>query len=72
MTDLPTLDHQEILKVELEQMVQEHADLDHAIDVMSESGKADQLTIRRFKKKKLALKDQIARLEDELYPDIIA
>ena len=72
MTDLPTLDHQEILKVELEQMVQEHADLDHAIDVMRESGKADQLTIRRFKKKKLALKDQIARLEDELYPDIIA
>ena len=33
---------------------------------------ADQLTLRRLKKRKLALKDEIARIEDELYPDIIA
>ncbi len=36
------------------------------------SGRGDQLALRRLKKQKLALKDQIARLEDQLTPDIIA
>ena len=34
--------------------------------------RADQLQIKRLKKKKLHLKDEIARVEDELFPDIIA
>ncbi|MDO3381753.1 DUF465 domain-containing protein [Gilvimarinus algae] len=39
---------------------------------MVERGTADQLTIRRLKKKKLRLKDMIAIIEDRLTPDIIA
>ncbi len=36
------------------------------------SGRADQLQLKRLKKKKLYLKDEIARIEDQLLPDIIA
>ncbi len=36
------------------------------------AGRPDQLTLRRLKKQKLALKDQIVRIEDQLIPDIIA
>jgi hypothetical protein len=51
---------------------QEHRDLDSAIDALEESGRADQLQLKRLKKKKLSLKDEIARIEDQLLPDIIA
>jgi hypothetical protein len=50
----------------------EHRDLDDAIAALRAIGSADQLQIARLKKKKLILKDQIMRLEDELVPDIIA
>ncbi len=43
-----------------------------AIHALEESGRADVLTLRRLKKQKLALKDRIARIEDDLTPDIIA
>lgn len=66
------MDHTEFLKVELQNLVQEHRDLDDAIAALHEEGRADPLTIQRLKKKKLALKDKIARIEDELTPDIIA
>ena len=39
---------------------------------MVESGGADTIRVQRMKKRKLALKDRIARLEDRLLPDIIA
>lgn len=51
---------------------QEHRDLDAAIDALVHSGKAEPLRIQRLKKLKLRLKDKISRLEDELFPDIIA
>lgn len=51
---------------------QEHRDLDAAIDALLQSGRGDALQLQRLKKKKLLLKDQIARLEDNLLPDIIA
>ena len=54
------------------EMRQEHRDLDAAIHLMESSGRSDQLTLRRLKKQKLHLKDQIARLDDILTPDIIA
>ncbi|WP_420569385.1 YdcH family protein [Thalassovita sp.] len=63
---------EEVLRVELEVFRQEHRDLDQAITAMVERGTADQLTIRRLKKKKLRLKDMIAIIEDRLTPDIIA
>ncbi len=50
----------------------EHRDLDAAIDALTAAGSQDQLQIARLKKRKLALKDQIAMLEDYLVPDIIA
>jgi hypothetical protein len=56
----------------LAQLKQEHRDLDAAIGELEQSVRADQLQIKRLKKKKLSLKDEIARLEDELFPDIIA
>lgn len=62
----------EVLRVEIATLKREHRDLDDAIRALEERGTGDQLTIRRLKKKKLALKDQIAALEDRLFPDIIA
>ena len=50
----------------------EHRDLDAAIDALRLLGSGDQLQIARMKKRKLALKDEIAMLEDQLIPDIIA
>ncbi len=50
----------------------EHRDLDAAIDALRLAGSSDQLQIARLKKRKLRLKDEIALLEDQLVPDIIA
>ena len=50
----------------------EHQDLDAAVAALQAKPMPDQLQIARLKKKKLALKDQIVRLDDELTPDIIA
>lgn len=56
----------------LEVLRTEHRDLDAAIDVLATSGASDQLRLARMKKRKLALKDEIAILESNLIPDIIA
>ena len=72
MTDTPQMDRNEILKTRLGVLRVEHRDLDDAIRALEERATADMLTLKRMKKKKLALKDQIARLEDEITPDIIA
>jgi hypothetical protein len=50
----------------------EHRDLDQVITRLGEAADSDQLQIQRLKKRKLALKDMIARLESMLVPDIIA
>ncbi|MEC7397490.1 MAG: YdcH family protein, partial [Pseudomonadota bacterium] len=50
----------------------EHQDLDQAIARIAEEPPFDQLHIQRLKKRKLILKDQIALLENQLLPDIIA
>jgi len=56
----------------LAQLCEEHRDLDAAIAAMIDSGVRDQLILTRLKKRKLQLKDQIAKIEDTLLPDIIA
>lgn len=66
------LDALEVLRVKLEVLKREHRDLDDAIAALQERGTADPLTLRRLKKQKLQLKDQIARIRDILTPDIIA
>jgi hypothetical protein len=47
----------------------EHADLDALIDRISRSPELDELMIRRLKKRRLALRDDISRLERELSPN---
>lgn len=60
------------LRIALAALVQEHRDLDAAIAAMAEHGARDQLQLTRLKKRKLQLRDQIARIEDQLLPNIIA
>jgi hypothetical protein len=60
------------IRRELGELRQEHRDLDLAIAAMVESGTIDTIRIQRMKKRKLALKDRIAALEDRRLPDIIA
>lgn len=62
----------EVLRVKLELLQREHRDLDDAIAALDAGGRADALTLRRLKKRKLYLKDQIQRISDEITPDIIA
>lgn len=50
----------------------EHRELDSQIENIEALGTADQLMIKRLKKKKLQIKDKISTLEDRLFPDIIA
>jgi hypothetical protein len=58
--------------LKLSQLRQEHRDLDEAIQALIAAGSFDQLQLTRLKKRKLLLRDQIAKLEDEIVPDIIA
>lgn len=60
------------LEARLAELRQDHADLDAAIQALSLSPLPDMLLIARLKRKKLKLKDEIAGIEDQLNPDIIA
>jgi hypothetical protein len=60
------------LRRELAELGQQHRDLDVAIAAMVALPNPDTIRIQRLKKRKLALKDRIAALEDRLLPDIIA
>lgn len=60
------------LRVKLEELRSEHRDLDDVIQRLTETSPFNQLQIQRLKKRKLAIKDQIAKLESKLLPDIIA
>jgi hypothetical protein len=50
----------------------EHRDLDCAIAALAQAPQSDQLQLARLKKRKLRLRDEMAMLEDNLIPDIIA
>jgi hypothetical protein len=60
------------LRTRLTDLRQEHSDLDAAVQAISSTPLPDMLLIARLKRKKLALKDEISRLEAQLTPDIIA
>ncbi len=53
-------------------MESEHGDLDAVIDRLGEGLPFDQLKLQRLKKRKLILKDEIAKLRSRILPDIIA
>jgi hypothetical protein len=65
-------DDTEALAQQLADLISEHRDLDDVIAHIGEIAPFDQIQIKRLKKRKLALKDQIARIESRLLPDIIA
>ncbi|MCK5088550.1 MAG: DUF465 domain-containing protein [Hyphomicrobium sp.] len=65
------LDERE-LREELVKLRAEHRDLDGEIVTLEASATAEQLLIKRLKKRKLAIKDRISVVEDQLLPDIIA
>jgi hypothetical protein len=60
------------IRQQIEMLKVEHRDLDASIHALQEKAVADQLQIARLKRRKLALKDRISVLEDQLVPDIIA
>jgi hypothetical protein len=60
------------MRVKLEELRTEHRDLDDVIQRLAETSPFNQLQIQRLKKRKLALKDQMTKLESKLLPDIIA
>ena len=62
----------EMLREHLNQLKQQHRDLDAAITSLEMTGTADQLQLRRLKKHRLMLKDRIAKVADQMLPDIIA
>jgi hypothetical protein len=60
------------LRSKLQSLLQQHRDLDAAIQSLEDTGTGDPLQLRRLKKMKLRLKDQIQSIEALLIPDIIA
>jgi len=56
----------------LRQLRIEHRDLDDIISRLTMDFKVDELQMKRLKRRKLMLKDQIARLESQLIPDLNA
>ena len=66
------LNFKDLLRIRLDVLRREHRKLDAAVKDMEASGRPDQLSLRRLKKQKLALKDQIVKIEDDMIPDIIA
>ena len=72
MNASPEMNFDDLLRVKLAVLQREHRDLDEAVHVLETLGRPDVLTLRRLKKQKLALKDQITRIEDKLIPNIIA
>lgn len=73
MSDQPSAANDDAILMRLADLRQTHKDLDDSIIALQAAGPAsDQLQIARLKRQKLALRDQIAALEDSLTPDIIA
>ncbi|MGF9692150.1 YdcH family protein [Rhizobium sp. 0TCS1.26] len=59
------------VRLALARLRQEHEDYDAAINAMIATG-CEALRIQRMKKKKLAIKDRMSQIEDQIIPDIIA
>jgi hypothetical protein len=72
MNDQVTKPDEVSLRARLATLMQEHRDLDAAIEALATSGGGDQLALSRLKKRKLQLKDEITEINNQLLPDIIA
>ena len=60
------------LEARLNNLQTEHRDLDAAINALLQGASSDQVTVARLKKRKLRLRDEIAVVQDQLVPDIVA
>ncbi|MEQ1880349.1 MAG: DUF465 domain-containing protein [Burkholderiales bacterium] len=60
------------VRARIETLRVEHRDLDDIIKLLAHNSNVDELQMRRLKRRKLLLKDQIAQLEGQLVPDIPA
>jgi hypothetical protein len=67
-----TEEERTVIEARITALEVEHHDLDDVIARLAETPVQDNLQLRRLKKRKLLLKDSIARLRDRLIPDIIA
>jgi hypothetical protein len=67
-----TKEEERELRGQLARLLQEHRDLDAAIEALQVSPGSDLLQVQRLKKRKLHLRDRITFIEDQLTPDIIA
>lgn len=67
----PESDEQNMLEI-LAELKSEHRRIDTEIKALIETGVADMLKVRRMKKIKLSIKDQITFIENQITPDIIA
>lgn len=67
-----TQEEERELREQLARLQQEHRDLDAAIAALAFSPGSDIIQVQRLKKRKLALRDKIRVIEDQLTPDIIA
>jgi hypothetical protein len=67
-----TVEELQALRFKIEALKVEHRDLDAVIDRLSHDPQLDELQLRRMKRRKLLLKDQITLLERQLVPDIPA
>ncbi|MEQ8653515.1 MAG: DUF465 domain-containing protein [Kiloniellales bacterium] len=72
MVDPDVKPSQDEIRAKLEELRMQHRDLDDVIARIIEEVPFDQIRMQRMKKRKLQLRDQIAKLEDHLIPDIIA
>jgi len=70
--DKESNDLQRNIQNEIAMMESEHRDLDLAIKQLGEVLPFDQLKLQRLKKRKLFLKDEMAKLRSQILPDIIA
>ncbi|MBC6404141.1 MAG: YdcH family protein [Rhodospirillales bacterium] len=72
MADSDAKPTQEQIRTQLDELRSAHRELDDAISRIAKELPFDQLQLQRMKKRKLQLRDEIARLENLLIPDIIA
>ena len=63
---------QSSLKEKLNELINQHSELDDAIERINEKIPFDQVKLQRLKKRKLVLKDEIKKLNSQILPDIIA
>ena len=63
---------QENIKKEINELLEQHSELDDAIERINDKIPFDQIKLQRLKKRKLLLKDEIKKLKSQTLPDIIA